>query len=173
MSLGGIEYAILALAAVGTGTAVYSGVQQSRAAKEMGKYNEKVAQNEALARRQAAEESMRRKRETNRRIIANQQAKMAKAGIISSEGTPLAVLGETAGALELEALDIMYETEVAAQRSISAGQAARFQGDQASKSALIGAGSSLLTGAGNMASTYVNLKDKGYFGGGETANLMA
>lgn len=161
--IGGVSVAAiasLATSVISTGVAVYSSMEQSKAAERTAKYNERVAQNEAKIRRDTALENIRRKRKENQRYLSSQMARMSKAGI-AMEGTPIAVLGETAGVLELELFDIMRDAQIGVQRSLSAGQQARFAGQQASRAAKTQAGASLLSGASTFGQQYGDFYEQG------------
>jgi hypothetical protein len=103
------------------------------AANNAAKYNASIMNNNAIAAeqdakrsREEAAENERRKRLENSKIKAQQQAAYAKSGVIM-EGSPLAVLGETAQNLEIEALDIRREGEIAAQEHLRRAQNYRSQ----------------------------------------------
>lgn len=82
----------------------------------------------ALAERQTANENARRKREENRRILSRMRARIAKSGVAAA-GTPIELLADAGGNLELEALQIGHAAEGrvralhdAAAQSRAAGQ---------------------------------------------------
>jgi len=60
---------------------------------------------------QTANEQQRRARLEQQRMIAAQRAAYAKAGVLT-EGSPIAVLAETAGIFELQNQDIAYEADL-------------------------------------------------------------
>lgn len=68
---------------------------------------------QAAAIRAQAQEDVRRNEERQRRMIATQRAGYAKAGVLM-EGSPLAVLADTAGIFELQNQDTQYEAETKA-----------------------------------------------------------
>lgn len=72
-------------------------------------------ENQAVALRRDTEENIRRKREEDKRRLARIQAQFSDGGVQTSSGTPLAVLGETAGILELEVINLARDTEIQAQ----------------------------------------------------------
>lgn len=156
-----IPWISAALTAVGTGVAVYGAVQASKSAEEMAEYNAKVAKQQAEHLRRVGDENLRRRREMNQRYLATQRAQYAKAGVLL-QGSPLAVLGKSASALELEAMDIAYQTELAAQRSFAEARMAKYEGSQASRAYQYQAGSSLISGLGTTGSVY---SDQVYKGG--------
>jgi len=72
-----------------------------------GMQNAKLMQNEGLRVEQEARERARRMRESNERVMGAQRARFGKAGV-TSEGSPLAVMAESAGLMELAVADEMY-----------------------------------------------------------------
>jgi hypothetical protein len=93
-------------------------------------YNAQVAQNEALRTENEARERARRMREENERMLGLQRASYGKANV-TSEGSPLMVMAETAGLGELAVADELYKAD--AQRSGLYTQAAleQFKGRMA------------------------------------------
>lgn len=155
-----LAIASLSLAAIGTGVAVYGQMEAAKSAKEMGEYNAKLAENQAAQVDMEARESVRRRREQNRRFMAMQRTAYAKSGV-TIEGTPLEVMAETAGILELEALDASRQ---ASQQSMALrGQAAydRRVGSTQARAAYIGAGASLLSGVAGMAGNTATYRSQG------------
>jgi len=86
--------------------------QQSALAQAQAKQNNAVAleQQGRLAEAQAREEG-RRMREENERKMATQRARFAKSGV-TSEGSPLAIMSESAALLELGVQDLNYKGEL-------------------------------------------------------------
>lgn len=77
-------------------------------------YNAQIAQNEALRVEQEARERAKRMREENERSLGLQRAAYAKAGVTSA-GSPLMIMADTAGLAELAVADEIYKAD--AQRS--------------------------------------------------------
>lgn len=71
-------------------------------------------------------ERARRMREENLRMLAIQNAKYGRSGV-SSEGTPLAVMADTAANLELGVQDAAYETELESRTFRRRAEMERFQ----------------------------------------------
>jgi hypothetical protein len=141
----------IAVTVVATGVSVYGQVQQAQTAKAMGKYNAKVAEQQALQTEMDAAENIRRKRRENRRLLATQRSRYAKAGVLE-EGTPLELLAETAGNLEMETLDYDRQQRMAAAGLRAQGAADLALGSNQARAAYIGAGASLLQGTASAAS---------------------
>jgi len=119
---------IAAVAAVaGTGVAVYSSSQQAKAAKATAAFNAKVLENEAAARADERAEMTRRERIKSRRLKGRQRTMIAKAGVTES-GSPLELMAETAGELELGVLDINRDMQAKQNRLTNKAAITRFEG---------------------------------------------
>lgn len=132
-----------ASAVVGTVGAISTGISQNQAAK----YNAQVAQNNADAATQAANFETEAERRRQMRLFGAQRAAYGKAGV-TMEGTPLDVVGDTAAEGELDALAILYQGQLGYNRGQSEASLQRYAGRSALTSGYIGAGSSILKGAG-------------------------
>jgi hypothetical protein len=153
-------YAAIASSLIGTGVAVYSHVQQGKAAEATGKFNAKLAANESLRKEALARENIRRTREMNRRYLSTQKAQLAASGI-TLKGTPLAVLGNVASSLELEALDLAFNADQESRKLKSQAAMFKFEGAQTKKASNIQAGASLLSGLGTAAGQHSDAKSSG------------
>ena len=146
----------------------YAAYEQGQTQQAIGKYNQKVAQNEAIARRQAAAIEADNKREQYASILASQRAGLGGAGVISSEGTPLLVQMESAERAALNEARIRYSGEVGARASESEAIIQGYIGKKAAQRGYIQAGASLLQGAADAYGSY-----QGGGGGGYTRNRPA
>jgi hypothetical protein len=142
--------AAIVVGAIGTGVAVYGQVEAAQTAKKMGEYNAKLAESQAAQIDLDSRESVKRRREQNRRFLGTQRTAYAKSGV-TIEGSPLEVMAETAGILELEALDASRQATQQTRALRAQGAYDRQVGSNQARAAYIGAGSSLLSGAGNTA----------------------
>ena len=97
--------------------------------------NAKAIENEAAARSAQTQENIRRKATEGDRLIAQQRAGYAGAGVLDSTGTPLAVLAETAMNIELQKADLHYENSVNRQKSLFEAQLEKFKGASQSAAA--------------------------------------
>lgn len=77
-----------------------------------------------------AREQARRTRDENEKVLAMQRGRYAKSGVVN-EGTPLAVMAETAGLLELGVQDAAYEADMTGRAYDRKAELARFEGRQA------------------------------------------
>ena len=124
----------------GVGLSAYGRYQEGKAAKQAHDYNAKIAEQKA-----DYEESQSRQRW--KRLIGQQTALYAKAGVDISSGSPLLVLSQQAAEGELEALNIRYAGRNEAELQ-------KWYGKQAKKAGTIAAASTLLTGGAAGYSAY-------------------
>ena len=143
-----------AAAVAGTGVAVYSAYQQGQQAQAAGKYNARVAQNQALAAQQAAALRAEQVRERARRIESINVTRAASGGIVPTAGSPLFVMADNAMQAELEAQRVQYGGELEATGFESQARLARYGAGRASEAGMYRAGSTLLSGAVQGAQIY-------------------
>lgn len=184
LSIGGVMSAIaVATSALSTGLGVISSIQQGKAQKAQYDYqaaverqNAKIANQNAARERQQGIEESRLQRLKAQQNVASQTSAMAANGIDVTQGTPVDVLGDTAMWGEMDALNILANSESRAQAFEQ--QASNFRnqsrldslaGQNAYKAGQINAISSGLNGI----SSTMNVADKWYgFSGNSTdANL--
>ncbi len=133
---------LLVATLVAAGGSVYSGIQQQKAAEA----SADTAEEAAAATREKAAYDEKMHREKMQKILSSQQAAYGTSGV-TTEGSPLLVMEDTARQGELDALAIRYGGDVEAAQKRSAANLYRMQGNTAMTSGIIGAGSSLLSGA--------------------------
>lgn len=150
--MSGIEIAAAAAAVAAAGVSAVASIRQGQAARNFAEFNAKVAENEAIATRQAARFEERRVRERTQRFIASQRAAAGKSGIVVNEGSPLLAQVESAAEGELDALAIRRSATIAEARAKSRASAARIQGRVAQQQSQFQAGASLLGGVSRAAS---------------------
>jgi hypothetical protein len=141
-------------AVAGTAVATYAAYQQGQQAQAAGKYNAKVAENQALAARQAAGLRADDLRARARAIESTNVARAAGGGILPTAGSPLFVMADNAMQAELDAQRVQYGGEVEAVGFQSQARLARFGARRASEAGMFRAGSTLLSGAATAASFY-------------------
>lgn len=152
-----LSYASMAATALGTGFSIYSGIQQGRAAQQQADMTAASLDQQARDRIQIGIEQEQDHRRRVAAMMADQTAGLAAAGVDTSSGSPLSVIGDTAMLGEADALRIRANT----QRDINALGAqsgiARAEGRAARNSAYGNAFGSLLSGAGSVASQYYSM----------------
>jgi len=158
------EYAVIA-AIAGTATAAYGQYQQGQAADARGRaekdwhnYNAEISRRQAKEAEQKALADARLHSKRTRAIQAKLRAGYGASGVSMSDGSPLAVLEQSAVDAELDRLLILREGllqsqgyESQAALDVGAGSMARLRGRNAKRSARWQAGATLLSGA---SSTY-------------------
>lgn len=142
--------ALAVMSFAGTAVSALGAITGATAAKAGGEYNAMVAENAAIATRQAAQYEEDRHRERVRSILSSQRAALGASGG-GLEGSALEILGQTAADAELDALAIRYSGTVEAARETSRAAASRLEGRAARSAGYLRAGGSLLTGGSKLA----------------------
>lgn len=159
-----MTWVAIAATAIGTGISAYSQYQagqmreaQAEARAKWQRYNAKVAQREAQARREATKYEALQHQRKARQLKARQRAAMGVSGI-REEGSPLLVAEDTAEQLKLENLILQQRGNRRAQKyqqkSILDVSKSRFTEKTApyyGRAGAMKAGASLLRGAGTVA----------------------
>jgi hypothetical protein len=141
-----IALGIAAAASVaGAGIAAYGLYQQGKTSKRVAEFNAKSAENQAIQEDMDSRESARRERVHNRRLASRQRARIAKTGLVET-GSPLEVMAEDAGRMELAVLDQRRNSRIKQSGLRSQAELTRAEGDAAFRAGRISAGASLLSG---------------------------
>lgn len=159
----GAELAIIGLVATGTGLQAYSQYEAGKQAATQAKiesawqsYNAKVLKMEAEAEKRAAAFEAKQQRRESKQFLARQRALIGASGV-EVAGSPLLVEKDTAAQLALENINIRlagrrrvkrYESESILETSKA--QASRMAAKRYKRAGMIGAGASLLRGAGEV-----------------------
>lgn len=141
-----IPFIMLAGMAVQVTGQIKQGEAAAQAADEEARIQ---SENAKLARDQAAHEE-RQQRIINRKQLGSMRAAYGASGV-SLEGSPLDILEESAAAMEMDAQNIKYAGELKARGFYQEASMARTRGKNAREASYLGAASSLLSGAGQMA----------------------
>ena len=143
---------------IGGALTAYSQHEAGQAAKATGKYNAKLAENEALAKEQQAHVESQQMQKQKERLTASQRAGFAKGGAMITEGTPLLLMAEQAGNAELDILNQQRNRAMEGTSLLAQAEQSKFQGNQAARAANIQAGATVLSTAGKAKSTFSNAK---------------
>lgn len=149
--MGVITTALLATAAVASAGAT---VMQGRAANQAARAQARNTEAEQQNRQLEFVQQMAREREKSRRTLSSIRARMAQTGLSTTQGTPLEILGESAGNIELAFQDAARRQTIQDQSLTAQAGMLRFQGKQAQTSSYISAAGQLLQSAGSGANTY-------------------
>lgn len=141
-----------ALGLVGTAVSAIGQIQAGNQAAKVGEYNAKVSENNALAEQQRAQYEAGLIRDDKKRMLGTQLAAQAGNGLSVSTGSPVAVLGDTAGNAEMDVLARLYGGDSAATAQRNDATLSRAEGKAQKSAGMLAAGTTLLTGFGKMAS---------------------
>lgn len=130
----------LLLDAVG---AIGSGIAQQNAAE----YNAAVDRNNAIQANQAAQQQAAAKEQEVQSRLGTEKAAYGASGVDVSQGTPVAVMSNTAAQGKLDAMTLLYGGHVRANADLNAARLAQYEGDVASTTGYIDATAGLLKGA--------------------------
>jgi hypothetical protein len=137
----------------------YSSYESGRAQRQAAKQSASLAERDAANQRAASQIRAENYQEEARRKMATMRARYAGSGV-TMEGTPLLTLMESAREREKDLQRIRWGGE--AQASTYEGEAGlrRMMGEQSYKQGIMGAGTSLLSGASKIGSMYYTGKLK-------------
>ena len=139
------------LMAVGTAVSAYGQYQSGQAQKAAANYNARVQEAQAIQQDMENRENIRRERKSGQGLLSSQRQKLGASGVVIQTGSPLEVLGRTAGELELRAQDAARAGRSNLQYGLSQAQMTKWEGKQAAKAGVLGATGTILQGAGQMA----------------------
>lgn len=146
--------AALAFSAVSSAVGIGSTLMQGAAANDAAKAQNKAIKAEQRNKQLEFIEQMSRERAKSKRALSTIRARLAQTGTETTSGTPLQILGESAGNLELSFQDAARQQFIQDQSLSSAAAMARFQGRQAKTASYLSAGGQLLQAAGNLGTGY-------------------
>lgn len=152
-----VSATILIGALVSTGISTYSAVDQAKTAKAVGKFNAAKLRNDAMRKEAIGRLNMKRQRVMDRRYLSSMKAKFAAAGV-QLQGTPLAVLGDTAGQLEADVADIAFQANAQADALHQSASLTLAEGKAASKAGYLGAAAAAFNGLSSAGSSMIDLK---------------
>lgn len=140
------------LVAMGIGTTLQTigTLREGAIAEQVGEFNAKTAENNAILSTQVATEEERRLRVQAKKDIGDARAQIGASGI-QLEGSPLDVLQKSASDAELDALTIRHGGAIRAQQFRSQAGLERAQGKNARVASYLSASANLLKGAGSAA----------------------
>ena len=104
----------------------FSGFSQSKAQEAMHKYNAQVAENEALAQQYAVDAERQKLTDAQRGVKATQRMSVASRGGLMA-GTDLSTLANEAAEMQLDQLELMRQSDIAALRGKSAAAMERYK----------------------------------------------
>ena len=144
--------AVAALAAVGI--SAYSAYSQGKSQQEMANYNSKMAQLQGQREQEAASAKADLYRKDADRRLATVRANYLASGVVGGEGTPLLTLMESAQEAAKNEVRIRRQGEMTSWGLLSEANLSKMKGRSAYTQGLMGAGSSLLSGASRAYGAY-------------------
>ena len=151
---------ISATAAVaGTAIAVQGQRHAATAAKHTADYNARIQRDQAAQEMEVTKENARRKQRENARIIGQQRAMLAQSGF-AMEGTPLAILGETAMTLQRDIMDMGYDAATRARALQAGANMSIWEGKQQSTALKTQATATAISGVSSAATGYLSATGK-------------
>jgi hypothetical protein len=142
---------IMAIAAVASAAMA---AKQAADAKEAGKIQARNIKAEQSNAELTNAENLKRERMRSARAMGTIRAKLAQTGSDTSQGTPLAILGENAANIELGFQDAARTAGMQSASMAHAAASAKYQGNQAYKGGLLSAAGQLASSAASGAQTY-------------------
>ena len=136
---------------IGTGLQAYGQYESGREAKKAADYNAEISKQQADMTRQRAALNEFKKRKEMGIVIGEQQAAYAKAGVVTTTGSPIDVMTDSIANAELDIAIDNYNNEVAARGYESEAERELEAGEAAAEEGMIGAGTTLLKGAAETA----------------------
>jgi len=158
-----IAMASLAVSAIGVGVSAMGQAQQGKATNTIAQRNAQIQLRDAEIAKQNAEfnASMKEKQDDQRRRAMI--AKQGGSGVVAMEGTNLVALAEQEFIDDMNAQLIRRGGQIQAQGLQDQAVLTSASGTIARKAGMVGAGSSLLTGVGQMGLEYAKLDRQGAF----------
>ena len=142
------------VAILGAGVSAYSQIRQGQQAEAVGRYNARVAEQQATSARQAAAADAETKRRQLDRILGSQRARYGASGVIASEGSPLLVMMQSEEEAALDVARVRYGGTAQSYGLEAEAQLQRRQGRALKRQSYLSASGTFLQGLGTAAGTY-------------------
>ena len=131
----------------GLGLQAIGGIAAGVQAKEASDYNAQLLMQRAAISRQVSESQRKRMVDQFRQITASQRAAYGKSGAAITSGTPLTVMTDQAGKMQLDILEQQRNAAIEEMRLKSEANAQKYAGKQSQMASLLGTAGTLLGGA--------------------------
>lgn len=146
---------------VSAGLQVYSQMQAGKTAERVAKANNKNAEIEARNQESEFAEGVKRDRINQRKQMSTLRARLSTQGTRTETGTPMDILGETAGNFQLAISDAARATTMQTASIRHAGQMGIWEAKQAKKASTIAAIGTGIQGITSAVSAYGHNKYTG------------
>lgn len=153
----------LALSAAGS-YAQYKGErEQAKTATSVSEFNARLKENETIQSEMIASENVRRARAQNERTKSTQLSRIGASGVVANAGSPLEVIGYTAGQMELQVADMEFRNVIERDAGFAEADAIRYEGARTSKAARIASRGTIMSGVARLAGSGYGFYDEGAF----------
>jgi hypothetical protein len=146
-----LPYVAAAATVASTAVAAYGAVQQGQSQAEADRYNRQLQQQEAEVATQQAEAQVASDKQLATRQMGEIAASYGASGVDVGQGSPLEVLSDQAAEAQIKQNIATYRARVAATGDVNSANLYGLYADQARQAALARAGSTILTGASQIA----------------------
>ncbi len=130
----------------------YSSYQTGKATQRINEYNAQLSDQQAADASRDGRILANSQRAANAKLQARQRALYSKSGVVSATGSPLLVMSEQAGELEMGALEVQRTANAEAGRLKSQAVLDRMAGKAARRAGNLNAAATILSGAGDAGS---------------------
>ena len=148
--------------ALGIGAQAYGQYKESKSAAQAEAYNAAVARQQAEAAGKSAELELWRARKRAESFLGTQRSSYAKAGVRSDFGSPLEVMADSAAELEMDALITNYNIKTQQNQYLSQAALSDWSSKNFKMMSMLRPITTLLTGAGDIATKISAGSAKGY-----------
>lgn len=148
----------IVLTVAAAGYSAYSTYQQGKQTQELNNYNAMLEEQNAATQARDAAISANQTRRQNARILSTQRAVFAANGVVGDSGSPLLEEANQAGYLEMGALEVERQGNIASAQSRQRAVLDRAKGTIAYSAGQMEAIGTVLGGASKAAGQYHGLK---------------
>jgi hypothetical protein len=153
-----LPFIALATSVLGTAYAAYSSYQQGKAVQRQANYNSDAAVVNQVTTQKQADSDVSKIREKYRRVRGSQRAAAAASGL-QTDGSLSDLFLDTNIQEDMDVLTTLYQAKTQIVGQENKKNLSLMQGDQAMQGAKLAATGSLLSGAGNIISSWPTLKN--------------
>jgi len=154
-------YTALAASAAGGVMAYKSAKDQAAATTMAASYNATAQENQATQGANFGRENVRRTISSGNRFLATQRASLGSSGVVGSTGSPLLAMAYNAGEARLRALEASQQSSAAYGAGLARAGMTRYEGALEAKGYKRRATASLISTAGQLASSGYAFRDAG------------
>ena len=148
---------------ISTGLQVYSQIQQGKTAETIAKYNNDLALSEAHNQELQFAEAAKRETLNQRKDMATLRAQLSTQGTSITTGTPLSIMGETAGLFQTRLADAARASAMQAESIRQKGRMGIWEAGQQKQASTLAAIGTTIQGVSSAVSAYSHNRYTGAF----------